>query len=243
MLKLIVPEVIKFTMTQSAFGEFKEDALRLLKVVINLLNNNNVDHFLISGTLLGYVRSKDFIPWDDDIDIACDDSILHKLSEICKTDNLNIFHKSDCKYDSIKFCFSDSLEITDESAEIWKQNCITKDNKYCWPFIDVFIYESGPGVHSCGGEKSKTIVLDNEVEIYNWFSGPCGQPFRIFSKHEISFFHNDWPKSEFFPLVKTNLLGVECNIPRNPDFFLRTSYGVDYLTNFVVYPHTHRPKS
>ena len=44
--------------------EHKPTAISLLKKTIDILNEFNIDYFLISGTLLGYVRHNGFIPWD-----------------------------------------------------------------------------------------------------------------------------------------------------------------------------------
>lgn len=42
----------------------------LLKVLADAMTRNGLDYWIESGTLLGAVRHKGFIPWDDDIDIS-----------------------------------------------------------------------------------------------------------------------------------------------------------------------------
>lgn len=216
------------------FGQHKTDAINLLHKTIDILEEFDINYFLISGTLLGYIRHNDFIPWDDDIDLLVDSSIYHKLTQIAdKYSNLNIFHKHNTKYDAIKICNKSDLELEDdEESTNWKNSSISKDNKFCWPFIDLFVYESGPGIHNCASENDKEPVDGFKFRIFNPFRGLCKRPFRFFSKNEISFFHNEWNKSEFFPLKSISFLDVKCNIPNNPDYFLRNNFGKDYMTNF-----------
>ena len=44
--------------------------IHALIIVTNILKEYNVSYFLDMGTLLGAVRDKSFIPWDNDIDIG-----------------------------------------------------------------------------------------------------------------------------------------------------------------------------
>lgn len=62
--------------------ELQEYLKKMFKEISNIFKENNINYFAVGGTLLGAIRHKGFIPWDDDIDIALleedyDNLILH----------------------------------------------------------------------------------------------------------------------------------------------------------------------
>ena len=52
-----------------------EDIHKQLKDILKVIDASELQYWACGGTLLGAVRHKDFIPWDDDADIDMLDTI------------------------------------------------------------------------------------------------------------------------------------------------------------------------
>jgi phosphorylcholine metabolism protein LicD len=183
------------------FNEYKSTAISLLKEVISLLNQSNVDHFLISGTLLGQVRHNDFIPWDDDIDLMVQRSIFDRLPEIkSKFPNLHFICADYMTYVKVSFK-KNGYKIP--AADGKKQDfCLKKLVENRWPFIDLFTYST--------------------------------------EGSSIKFYEKTWDIEKFFPLQNVNFLGIDVKIPVDPDHFLRSNYGENYMKEFINDGHSHK---
>lgn len=64
--------------------QMKEIQLNILTQIDEICKTENVRYSLAFGTLLGAIRHKGFIPWDDDIDIAMPRKDYDKFIEYCK---------------------------------------------------------------------------------------------------------------------------------------------------------------
>lgn len=67
-----------------SISDVKEKQLKLLENFAQICDKNKLRYYLCGGTLLGAIRHKGYIPWDDDIDVAMPMQDYLKFIEISK---------------------------------------------------------------------------------------------------------------------------------------------------------------
>ena len=58
------------TMSEETLLRLKQIELEILKVFHEYCAKHSLQYYLIGGALLGAVRHRGFVPWDDDIDVG-----------------------------------------------------------------------------------------------------------------------------------------------------------------------------
>ena len=81
--------------------EKREIQLSMLDEVDAFCRKYDIRYSLASGTLLGAIRHKGFIPWDDDMDIVMPEPDFLKFYDTFKSNNLRCIDSRNEKY----FCF------------------------------------------------------------------------------------------------------------------------------------------
>lgn len=103
----------------------------LLADLCELLYQKGITFFISEGTLLGYIRHKEIMPWDDDLDISISSLDIEKLVEVINNSEKYritkwFWGRKKTVYYKISHC--DSIHV--------------RNLPYGFPFIDIWLYET-----------------------------------------------------------------------------------------------------
>lgn len=123
-------------MKELNLNEIRKLQLEALEYLKNICDKNNVDYFITSGTLLGAVKYKGYIPWDDDVDVGLKREDYKKLINLLENDSnkdykiLSIYNTKDYYY-----CFA---KLVCTKTKLY-ENC--KEIKDMGVYIDIFPFD------------------------------------------------------------------------------------------------------
>ena len=121
-------------------SEYKKILIDLLEYIDDICRKNNIKYSLIGGSMIGAVREKGIIPWDDDIDIILIRSEYDRLIKLLEQSNnkkYKLFNNEN--NDSYYYPFA-KLINTDTLLE---EKNVKKIDGY-GAYIDIFTYNYVP---------------------------------------------------------------------------------------------------
>lgn len=127
-------------MKEILFEEQKQIALAILKNIADFCENRGLRYYLAYGTMLGAIRHKGFIPWDDDIDIMMPRDDYNKFLDDYNGYNeiysVYSIEKDDTYPYTMAKVFDQRTKLIDFT--LWKQY------PYAGVFVDIFPIDGLP---------------------------------------------------------------------------------------------------
>ena len=129
-------------LSEEELKKLQRVCLELVLEVDRICRKNNIEYSLGGGTLLGAIRHKGFIPWDDDADIAMTRDQYEKFVIACRNDlNKNKYFLQDHTTDKYYPWGYSKLRMNNTKIVQIGQEKMKFHNGI---FIDIFIYDHVP---------------------------------------------------------------------------------------------------
>lgn len=245
--------------------------LEMIKDIDDVCKKNNIDYSLAYGSVLGAVRHKGFIPWDDDLDIMMKYDDYLKFIECCKKelDKNKYFVQNDNTEPNFYLRFTKIRNI----QTVLIENSNKNENITFGVYIDVFPLVGCPNnkfkrkiqnVYRAFAMSVDRSVINNKILyfIFSIIKSIFGK--KIILKHTYKkcvkldcensnylccifdgdgYYKNIVEKKDVFPTIRVDFEDVKLPIPNNYHKYLTSIYG-DYMkipTEEEKIKSTHQP--
>ena len=124
--------------------ELKKMQIDILDYVVNFCEKNNIKYWIDCGTLLGAVRHKGYIPWDDDIDVGMLRNDYNKFIKLFNKNNNSNYEV--CCYENSKKWYCFFAKVLDKRTILYEPD--EKSGIKSSVNIDIFVYDNAPDNNS-----------------------------------------------------------------------------------------------
>lgn len=218
----------------------------LLKMAVeirNILENNNIPYFITYGTLLGAVRHKGFIPWDDDFDFYITEDYYDKAIQVLRAQLPQRYFVEDEQSEPLYF--HGWAHVKDNFTEV-DFTLYPQDGIYTHKGLSIDIYKAYLRKES----EEHNFRIEQHIEyltrkltkglisetIYQEKLNDLKKRIKIIpnlaKENDVYVFPSIYDDriypDELFPLVKYQFENTYFLGPHNADIFLKRCYG-DYM--------------
>ncbi len=146
--------------------QLKATQVEILKDIINITKRENLDYFIIAGTLIGAIRHQGFIPWDDDIDIAMTRKDYEALKKIINTEYSDKYFMQDYDTEPNFYMPFGKLRLNNT---LYNEGHVEHLTLHKGIFIDIFILDKEPRVDGfMFNLRGHTIQVLNKLVAYRY---------------------------------------------------------------------------
>lgn len=123
-----------------SIDEYKRKLIEMFSYLDKKCRENNINYSLHNGSLIGCVREKGIIPWDDDIDVSIPCNEIERLTEIINTDDNSCYRI--VSYNNNKTYYYPFPKLIDTRTYVIENN--QKEIIDYGIYIDLFQYNKMP---------------------------------------------------------------------------------------------------
>lgn len=115
--------------------------MQIVKEVVRICDAHGFRYFMLGGTMLGAIRHKGFIPWDDDIDLGMPRDDYEAFLQVAPNELAEHLKVVNYRNDPNYMYYITRIQDTDTKVV---EERIGNDNKYTHASIDIFPIDGTP---------------------------------------------------------------------------------------------------
>ena len=215
-------------MAKISLRELQLIELDIFKIVKEICEKNHLRYYALGGTLLGAIRHKGFIPWDDDIDIGLPRPDYEKFIKIASEElkqpyEIVDIHKNNAEY------FYYYIRVVNKDIKL--KRCLTEKDVIINAWIDIFPLD---GVPEDKKEFDKWYKKANRLKRRLEFS-QFEYFYNVVSSHNTLSDRNRWMKTFIKKIIKTTKVYKLINPKKTWDLMDKALKKYDYSTSTRLY--------